>query len=193
MTNIPKDYELFVKQVMESLTGVTVHHQQVYTGRISKRKIKVDVSFNYKIAKGANVLFLVECKCYNHSVSVDEVEEFHSKIDDIGAHKGIMVTTVGFQKGTIKAARGRGISLALITTEHQPGEMRYVVNAAGSFSFRPASENFWQGNFRGPLDNYGSGFRFESMSQFLGMLCFDAVEEQWQKQVEAWNREHGDI
>ena len=192
MTNAPKDYELFVRQVMESLVGVTVHHQRVYTGRMSKRKIKVDVSFNYTIAKGADVLFLVECKCYKHSVSVDEVEEFYTKIDDIGAHKGIMVTTLGYQKGTIKVAKARGIALALITTEQQPGEMRYVVNTTGSFLIRPANKNFWQGNFRGPLDNYDGGFRFESMSQFLGMLCFDAAEEQRQKLVEAWNREHGD-
>ncbi len=191
MTTASENYELFIKRVMESLVGVTVHHQRIYTGRVSKRDIKVDVSFNYTIAKGADVLFLVECKCYNHSVSVDEVEEFHSKIDDIGAHKGIMVTTVGFQEGAIKTAKGRGIALALLTTEHQPGELRYIVNAAGTVSFKPSNKEFWQGNLRGPLDNYDGGSRFESMSQFLGMLCLDAYEEQRQKQVEAWNREHG--
>jgi restriction system protein len=58
----------------------------------------------------------VECKCYAHKVSVDDIEEFHSKIDDIGAHKGIMVTTVGYQEGAVKTARGRGIALALLTT-----------------------------------------------------------------------------
>ena len=191
MTIISDNYEQFTQKVVESLVGVTVHHQRVYTGRVSKRNIKVDVSFNYTIADGADVLFLVECKCYNHLVPVDEVEEFHSKIDDIGAHKGIMVTTVGFQEGAIKTARGRGIALALLTTEHQPGELTYVVNSVGSAKPTPANTNFWQGNFRGPLDNYDGGYRFESMGQFLGMLCFDAYEEQRQQQVAAWEREHG--
>lgn len=191
MTITSDNYEKFTRKVIKSLVGVTVHHQRVYTGRLSKRKIKVDVSFNHNIAGGADVLFLVECKCYNHSVSVGEVEEFHSKIDDIGAHKGIMVTTVGFQEGAIKTARGRRIALALLTTEHQPGELIYVVNSASPAKLAPANTGFWQGNFRGPLDNYDGGFRFESMRQFLGMLCLDAYEEQRQQQIAAWKREHG--
>jgi restriction system protein len=123
MTTSSDDYEQFVRQVVASLVGVTVHHKRVYTGRVSHREIEVDVSFNYDVA-GADLLFLVECKCYGHAVPVNDVEEFHSKIDDIGAHKGIMVTTRGFQDGAIRTARGRGIALALLTTEHQPGELQ---------------------------------------------------------------------
>lgn len=191
MTTASDDYEKFTQQVIDSLVGVDVHRGRVYTGRVSKRDIKVDVSFNYTITHGANVLFLVECKCYNHAVPVDDVEEFHSKLDDIGAHKGIMVTTVGFQKGAIKTARGRGIALALLTTEHQPGELSYVVNAARTARPGQANSEFWQGNLRGPLDNYDGGYRFESIGQFLGMLCLDAAEEQRQQRVAAWEREHG--
>jgi hypothetical protein len=188
MTSNSDNYEQFTRQVMASLVGVTVHHQRVYTGRVSQRDIKVDVSFNYMIA-GADLLFLVECKCYGHSVPVDDVEEFHSKIDDIGAHKGIMVTTVGFQDGAVKTARGRGIALALLTTEQQPGELRYVVNSAGPSKPMPANGGFWQGNFRGPLDSYDGGFRFESMGQFLGMLCMDANEKERLERVAAFERE----
>lgn len=188
MTPTSYEYEQFTQKVMASLVGVTVHHQRVYTGRISQREIKVDVSFNYTIA-GANLLFLVECKCYGHSVPVDDVEEFHSKIDDIGAHKGIMVTTVGFQEGAVKTARGRGIALALLTIEHQPGELIYVVNSAGPPKLMPANAGFWQGNLRGPLDSYGGGFRFESIGQFLGLLCMDAYEQERQKHIAAFERE----
>lgn len=190
MTKVSENYEQFTQQVLSSLVGVTVHHQRVYTGRISQRDIKVDVSFNYTIA-GADLLFLVECKCYAHSVTVDEVEEFYSKIDDIGAHKGIMVTTVGFQEGAVKTARGRGIALALLTTEHQPGELRYVVNSAAIPKPMPPNEGFWQGNFKGPLDSCDGGFRFESIGQFLGMLCMDAMEKERQEMVAAFEREHG--
>jgi hypothetical protein len=174
MSNESDDYEQFTKRVIEELVGVTVHHQKVYRGRISQRDIKIDVSFNYTIA-GADLLFLVECKCYNHAVPVDDVEEFHSKIDDIGAHKGIMVTTVGFQDGTIRTAKGRGIALALLTKEHQEGELVYVVNRIGPMTTPPSNEGFWQGNFLGPLGCYDGGLRFESMGQFLGMLVMDAM------------------
>ncbi len=181
-------YEQFTQKVIEALVGVDVHHQRVYVGRISQRKIKVDVSFNYTVA-GAKLLFLVECKCYDHSVPVDDVEEFYSKIDDIGAHKGIMVTTVGFQKGAIKTAEGRRIALALLTNEHQPGELIYVVNYAGPPKPRPVNTGFWQGNLRGPLDSYRGGLRFESIGQFLGMLCMDAYVQERQKNVAAFERE----
>lgn len=178
MTASSQSYEQFIQQVLQELTGEDVHHQRVYTGRISKREIKVDVSFNYAVA-GANLLFLVECKCYSHAVAVDDVEEFHSKIDDIGAHKGIMITTVGYQEGAIRTARGRGIALALLTTESQPGEILYVVNSAVKerppFRLQP-HEGFWQGNFRGPLDCYDGGLRFENIGQFLGMLVVDALQ-----------------
>jgi hypothetical protein len=176
MTDTSHAYEQFTQRVMQSLLDVVVHHQRVYTGRISQREIKVDVSFTYNVV-GADLLFLVECKCYGHSVAVDEVEEFHSKIDDIGAHKGIMVTTVGFQEGAIKTARGRGIALAILTTQHQPGELVYVVNSLQAPMPTPPHEGFWQGNLRGPLNSYEGGLRFESIGQFLGMLCLDAMDQ----------------
>ena len=80
MTKTSDNYEHFIQKVIESLVvGVTVHHHRVYIGRVSNRKIKMDVSFNYTVAEGADVLFLLECKCYNHKVPVDEVEDFTRK------------------------------------------------------------------------------------------------------------------
>lgn len=174
MTRESNEYEKFTQQVIKELAGANIHHQKTYKGRLSQRDIKVDVSFNYNIA-GANLLFLVECKCYNHAVPVDDVEEFHSKIDDIGAHKGIMVTTVGYQEGTIKTAKGRGIALALLTREHKKGELIYIVNSASFPKHPPQNEAFWQGNFRGLGDHYDGGFRFENMGQFLGILVMDKM------------------
>ena len=176
MTKESDEYELFTKRVIEEFVGVTIHHQKKYIGRLSHREIKIDVSFNYKVA-GADLLFLVECKCYNHAVPVDDVEEFHSKIDDIGANKGIMITTIGFQEGTIKTAKGRGIALALLTKEPQEGELKYIVNRidAKQMPVFPSNENFWQGNFLGPLGCYKGGLRFEGMGQFLGMLAMDSM------------------
>ena len=189
MPNDSDAYEQFTQRVILELVGVTVYHKKIYIGIRSQREIIIDVSFNYSVA-GSDLLFLVECKCYNHAVPVDDVEEFHSKIDDIGAHKGIMVTTVGYQSGAIKTARGRGIGLALLTNEHQKGELIYVANSADSVREPPLNEGFWQGNYRGPLDNYDGGFRFESFGQFCGMLCMDVYERQRLERVAAFEPEH---
>lgn len=79
-------------------------------------------------------------------------------------------STVGFQEGAIKAARGRGIALALVTTEPQPGELRYVVNAAAPPIPQPPNKGFWQGNLKGPLDAYDGGLRFESVGTELPVI-----------------------
>jgi len=189
MTSISSEYEQFTQKVMASLVGAPVHHQRVYTGRISQRKIKIDVSFNLTVAGGSNLLVLVECKCYDRKVSANKVEEFYAKIKDIGAQKGIMVTTVGFQKGAVETAKGHGIALVLLTIERQPGELVYVVHAAGPPNQMPANGGFWQGNLRGPLDNYAGGFRFENIGQFFGLLCMDSYEQERQKHVAAFERE----
>jgi len=60
------------------------------------------------------MLILVECKHYKDKVEISDLLEFAQRIDDIGAHKGVVVSTVGFQEGAIKVADAHGI--ALVTT-----------------------------------------------------------------------------
>jgi predicted helicase len=136
------------------------------------------VSFILRVAGGADLLVLVECKHYKHRVPVDDVEEFHSKIDDIGAQKGILITTVGFQSGALKAAKGRRIALALLTKEPQPGEIRYVMARAGARELPPhrrENQEFFQGNIKGILYAYSGGMRFESGGSLTGMLLIEAM------------------
>lgn len=181
----PLEYEEFVRQVVESLVGVDVFHGREFEGRITGRKIKVDVSFVLRIAGGADMLVLVECKHYNHRVPVDDVDEFHSKIDDIGAQKGILITTVGFQTGAVKAATGRRIALALLTRDHQPSEIEYVVAYATQIAFTPQrSTEFFPGNIRCLLSTGERGMRFNSFSQVVGMLIVDVHAEQARSRVE---------
>ena len=108
------DYEQFIYgicRVIGEPDGIIVHRNKAYTGRLSGRKIRVDVSFEGQLL-GAHILGLVECKCYKSRVEVSDVEEFHSKLDDIGAHKGIMFTTVGTKPVPRKWRRGE-VSLSL--------------------------------------------------------------------------------
>jgi len=180
MSHFAEEYEVFVSQVVASLVGVDVFRGQTYVGRVTGRRIKVDVSFSLSMAGGAELLVLVECKHYSHRVPVDDVEEFHSKIDDIGAHKGIMITTVGFQAGALKAAKGRRIALALLTTEPQPGEIRYIMASADKRATPPpyrTNNQFLQGNVKGVLGAETGGLRFESGGGLIGMLLVEAMAE----------------
>lgn len=68
------------------------------------------------------VRILVECKDSGRKVPVDDVEEFHSKLRQVGAHKGILVSTGGFQRGTFTFAKSNGIGLARF---FMPGEVKW--------------------------------------------------------------------
>ncbi|MFH1112561.1 MAG: restriction endonuclease [Pseudomonadota bacterium] len=91
MTSKWDDYEMFVQSVCQELmgeSGVHVYRLREYEGKKSRRKIKIDVSFETHLM-GARVLVLCECKCYRSRVDVGEVQEFWAKFDDIGANKGM--------------------------------------------------------------------------------------------------------
>lgn len=174
--NIPEQYEEFVSQVMREFFDVDAVRGTTFVGRVTDRKIKVDASFELRIAGGANLLVILECKHYKDKVSVDDVEEFHSKIDDIGAHKGIMFTTKGYQSGAKKAALGRGIALALLTIDSQPGEIQYIVATAAEVPMREHQlPDLLQGNLVGVVSQSESGIRFGGFGQLMGMLVMEAL------------------
>lgn len=66
------------------------------------------------------LVWLWECKDYpDRPVKVDEVEEFHSKLTQVAAHKGTIVTRLGFQAAAISFAKSRGIGLMTLNKEKQ--------------------------------------------------------------------------
>jgi Restriction endonuclease len=66
------------------------------------------------------LIWIWECKDYpSRSVTVDEVEEFHSKMKQVSAHKGTVVTRSGFQSGAINFAKSNGIGLMTLNKEKQ--------------------------------------------------------------------------
>lgn len=170
------DYEHFIYGVCQALGergGVTIHRDRTYTGRVSGREIKVEVSFETQLL-GARILGLVECKCYKSRVEVSDVEEFHSKVDDIGAHKGIIFTTVGYEAGGVKVAKGRGIALFILREGQEANEIRVETRAAGTRTRGLLRGNFrpW-GRFSEPGDD--GGFRVESAGEMFYILAFSMV------------------
>lgn len=64
--------------------------------------------------KTFSFLILIECKNYNHPVPVDDIEEFHGKIQQVAGVnvKGIVISTNSFQDGAFKFAKSKGMGLA---------------------------------------------------------------------------------
>ena len=90
--------------------------QKGYHSNKREKDIKVDISIEVHAEKIENLslLVVIECKNYNKSVSVDDIEEFESKLDQIAGKnvKGIVFTTKGFQSGALTFASNSGIALA---------------------------------------------------------------------------------
>jgi len=115
-TITPNEYELLVSRLLEeqlphdeNTAPLTIYHKRKYKGA-SGQQYEIDLSFEVTFAN-TRVLFLVECKCYKHLIRLDEIAEFAYKLHDIGAHKEIVVTTVGFQEGAVNVAKQEGIAL----------------------------------------------------------------------------------
>ncbi|HEY9872163.1 MAG TPA: restriction endonuclease [Candidatus Obscuribacterales bacterium] len=112
------EYELLVKDILQSrlienIPGKDLEIQQNahYKGK-SGYEHRIGLSALMKIA-GVKFLILVECKNHSRLVEASEVLEFASRLDDIGAQKGIIVTTRGFHSGALQVAKSKGIALVI--------------------------------------------------------------------------------
>lgn len=111
----PNDYERLVTKIMQSQLGgvdgasMKMFRNKKYLGK-SGQYHEIDVAI--EIAFGSmDILVLVECKRHNRPVGVEDVMTLKYRLSDIAAHKGIVVSTNGFQSGTLRIARAERIAL----------------------------------------------------------------------------------
>jgi hypothetical protein len=120
----PTEYEQFVREgLLHRLNaeGVTIHHRRRIPGQRSGYEHEIDLSFETELA-GTLILTIVECKAYSRPVSVDDLLEFASRVDDISAHKGMFISTSGFTQGAIKLAESKNIALI----QAHRGQWQYI-------------------------------------------------------------------
>lgn len=100
-----------------------------------------------------SLLTVIECKNTQKKVTVDDIEEFSSKLRGIGDHntRGIMVSTNGFQSGTINYARINKISLIRLNAD---GVIEHIVYRASNI--QPTEQLFLEDQF--PRKIYDSDF-----------------------------------
>lgn len=110
----PTDFEIFCMKTLEAyakrekLPNFTIkHNQKVET---NDGTYQIDVLAEYT-ALGANHTVLVECKKQSRSVEREVVVALNGKLQSIGAQKGILISTAGFQSGAVQYAKTHGIAL----------------------------------------------------------------------------------
>ena len=121
-------YEAVQRHLTGELLGLLpnacqVFHNKAYDSRDRGSKIITDVSIEVHMpdAPDAHIIWIWECKDYARLAHVGEIEEFHSKLQQIGADrtKGTVITRVGFQKAAVQFAQTNGIGLARYSDEVQ--------------------------------------------------------------------------
>ena len=120
----PKEFELEVKAILESLAGDLKEFRAEHRGKLEggRGNYEIDILARFE-ALGVNFLVLVECKRYSSPIKREQVQILYDRIREVGANKGILFTTAGFQKGAIQYADNHGISLIQIVE----GELCYHV------------------------------------------------------------------
>ena len=107
-----------------SQPNAVVEKGKKYYSRDREAYIQTDVSiekyFSTQDEISPGLIIIIECKDYKDKVTIDDVEEFHAKLQQIGADntKGILISRDGkYQKSAINYAKAKGITLAKLDLE----------------------------------------------------------------------------
>ncbi len=108
----------------ENLQDFLITHDTKIKAPDGKYQIDIYAEFT---AMGAQFKILCECKKYKNRVNRDKVAILHRKLESIGAHKGILISTSDFQSGAIEYAKVHGIALIKAEDYH----FEYLSHSSG--------------------------------------------------------------
>ncbi|MFD3427516.1 restriction endonuclease [Nocardia fluminea] len=107
----PKEYEQAVAAIAETMdlevVGWEVKHLDSVEGLDGT--YVMDVTARFRLA-GMDFLILFECKRHTSAVKRSDVQVLHTKLQSIGAQKGVVVAATGFQSGALEFAKAHGIA-----------------------------------------------------------------------------------
>ena len=163
-----ENYEKFVEQVYRELgetQGIKVFSKREYLATTGM-SIEIDLSFELE-ALGSRIFGIVECKHYKRRIEAMRVLAFAKTIELLQAHKGIIVSTKGFQKGAVTVAEREGIALALLDT-NKP--LEYVVRRDPETATVALQGCLYLGSKFASGHDSTSGLPFKSASQMVNLL-----------------------
>lgn len=105
-----KEFEQLVTKIhAEATPQATVRHNYSIEGKSGRRR-QIDVSI--ESSQGLHTyLTIIECKRYARRVGIRDVEAFITKLQDVRANKGVMVSVTGFDEGAQAQAHQHNVTL----------------------------------------------------------------------------------
>jgi hypothetical protein len=114
ISELVKDWGGFEKLVAEfHETGeVTVEHNVTLVGRSGAPR-QIDVLIHHKQGLYTH-LVIAECKYWNSPVERLHIDALATAVQDLGASRGVIFSTKGFQSGAITQAKQSNIDLFIV-------------------------------------------------------------------------------
>lgn len=104
-------FEEFVKEIHEG-EDVIVERDVTLTG-LSRAPRQIDVHVTH--SKGPyKYSTLIECKHWKNKVKRQQVENMYASMEDLGASKGVIFTTSGYQSGAETYAKAKNIDIYVV-------------------------------------------------------------------------------
>lgn len=110
----PVDFEklcldlLLKTKDFKKINIISIQHNKKITS--SDGKFQLDGYIEYELLNVRHKV-IIECKNHTRPVQRSVIMELKAKLDSIGAQKAILMSTSGFQTGTIEYAQKHGIGL----------------------------------------------------------------------------------
>ncbi|EOA8345515.1 restriction endonuclease [Enterococcus hirae] len=131
----PEQFERYsldvLKEQTKNLENLVIEHDKIIETFDGNYQIDGYIEFSLM---GVTYKTLIECKHYKSPINREKVQILHSKINSIGAHKGILISTSNFQSGAVNYASQHGIALIQLTdtmSDYQARSMEGVIVASG--------------------------------------------------------------
>jgi len=132
----PSDFERLVRDWLARCgQGDSQQMTTEHLGRVegSGGEYEIDVLAKLSVFDGAELVILVECKHQARPVERKEALALDAKLRDVSAHKGMLFSTSGFQKGALEYAAAHGIATVTVIR----GEWTYETRVAGPGPVKP--------------------------------------------------------
>ena len=110
----PTEFEVFCMELLknyaaeEQLKDFKIEHNVKQEAPDGTYQLDIFASFT---ALGVELKILCECKQYTSPVKRERVELLEGRLKSLGMHKGILLSTGGFQSRAILYAKAHGIAL----------------------------------------------------------------------------------
>lgn len=107
-----REFEAFVQAMYAEDPNLIVEHDVTEEGKSGARR-QTDVKVTQK-TKLHTFVTLVECKRWKEKIDRQRVDVLAASIEDLGASKGVIFTTSGYEAGAEKYAKAKNIDLFVI-------------------------------------------------------------------------------